>query len=95
MQVADDLSAQQPKIVHVPCESSCGERLDDARCSMKGRKQSHQLFTGRQIFFQSHPGARPTLQIPAIGGNIAGATAARWRGLFWKSSPSPSSAPWN
>ena len=44
-----------------------GERLDEARCSMKGRKKSQQLFAGWEVFFQSHPGARPIIQIAAIG----------------------------
>jgi hypothetical protein len=33
---------------------------------------NHQFFTRRQIFFQSHPRARPVVQIAAVGGSIGG-----------------------
>src|SRR5258705_13349796 len=33
---------------------------------------NHQFFTWRQVFFQSHPRARPVVQIAAVGGSIGG-----------------------
>ncbi len=38
----------------------------------EGSEASHQLFSWRQVFFQLHPGARPDVQIAAIGGCIGG-----------------------
>ena len=33
---------------------------------------SNQFFPWRQVFFQSHPRARPVVQIAAVGGSIGG-----------------------
>ena len=38
----------------------------------EGPEASHQFFTWRQVFFQPHPGARPVVQIAAVGGSIEG-----------------------
>src|SRR3954465_2404681 len=32
----------------------------------EGPEQGDQVFTRRQIFFQTHPGTRPAVQIPAL-----------------------------
>jgi hypothetical protein len=42
----------------------------------EGPEKSHQLFAGREVFLQSHPGARPTVQIAAVARNIGGVTSA-------------------
>jgi Transposase len=44
---------------------------------MKGSEAGHQLFSWRQVFFQPHPGARPGVQIAAIGGCIGGRRRGR------------------
>lgn len=37
------------------------------------RPESEEKFLAReQVFFQTHPGTRPTLQVGAISGNIDG-----------------------
>ena len=33
---------------------------------------SNQFFSWRQVFFQSHPGAWPVVQVAAVGGSIGG-----------------------
>src|SRR5260370_27334662 len=33
---------------------------------------NHQFLTWRQVFFQSHPRARPVVQVAAVGGSIGG-----------------------
>ena len=38
----------------------------------EGAEARHQSFPWRQVFFQSHPGARPVVQITAVGGSIGG-----------------------
>src|SRR5208283_3300364 len=38
---------------------------------------NNQFFPWRQVFFQSHPRARPVVQIAADGGSIAGRRRAR------------------
>ena len=50
----------------------------------KGPQANQQLFTNPQIFFQSHPGARPVVQIAAVDGGIG-----EWRrrgGAFYPGS---------
>jgi hypothetical protein len=71
MQVTDDLSAQEPEIVHVPSDrlwgkARRGQMLDE------WPEVRQQLFAGRKVFFESHPGARPIVQVAAIRGNIGG-----------------------
>src|SRR5664280_2348900 len=51
-----------------------GERLEAARCSMKGRKQTTSASPGGQVFFQPHPGTRPVFQIVAVGGRRCSST---------------------
>ena len=71
-----DLSTQHPKVVHVPTD---GLRRKAGGCQMldEGPETSQQLFTRWQVFFQSHPRARPVVQIAAVGGSIGG---RRWQG---------------
>ena len=71
VEMADDLSAQRPEIVHVPANGLRGK----TRCCQvldEGAETHHQSFTRRKIFFQPHPGARPMAQI------AAGGRSARW-----------------
>src|SRR6516164_4941699 len=49
-----------------------GERLEAARCSMKGRKQTTRASPGGRSFFQPHPGVWPVVQIAAVGGRSGG-----------------------
>ena len=71
VQVADNFSTQYPEIVYVPThglrrKTGCGQMLDE------WPEANNQFFTWRQVFFQSHPRARPVIQIAAVGGSIAG-----------------------
>src|SRR5216684_6734351 len=71
VQVADNFSTQDPKIVYVPAhglrrKTGCGQMLDE------WPEANHQLFTWRQVFFQSHPRARPVVQIAAVDRSIGG-----------------------
>src|ERR1019366_7556118 len=70
-EVADDLSAQRPKVVHVLTD---GLRRKTRGCQMLDEwpEASNQFFSWRQVFFQPHPGARPVVQITAVGGSIGG-----------------------
>ena len=71
VQIPDDLPAQQPKVVHM-LANGLGRKTQ--RCQMLDeRPESEEKFLAReQVFFQTHPGTRPTLQVAAISGNIDG-----------------------
>src|ERR1700722_14659976 len=76
VQVADDFSTQKPEVVHVLAnglwgKTRGGQMLDE------GSEAGHQLFSWRQVFFQPHPGARPAVQIAAVGGCIRGRCRGR------------------
>ena len=71
VQVADDLSAQQPEIIDV---SANGLRGQTRRRQMfeEGPEAGHQCFARRQVFFPSHPRARPFIQVAAVPVKIRG-----------------------
>lgn len=48
----------------------------------KRAEQSRELLARRQIFFQTHPGARPNRSSP--GNSVPGCSVAQWGcGLLW------------
>src|SRR5438552_1095692 len=72
-----------------------GERLDEARCSRNGRKQTSSCSPGGQVFFQP-PSTSAASYSDRGSRRKYRRTAPTWpRGLLWKSSSSTSSAPWN
>ena len=80
-------STQQPEVVHAHWRMVFGERLEEAKQSDEGPEASHELFSWRQVFFQSHPGARPGVQIAAVGGRIGGRRRASKTIYFRSLSP--------
>jgi len=70
----------------------------------EGAEASHQFFPWRQVFFQSHPGARPVVQITAVGGGRRRASSVVYssrlrlenrpcHGIAHDSKPLPSPSP--
>ncbi len=90
VEVSDEFPAEYPHVIDVfpdspRCEGRRGEGFQE------GPEQCDQLFARRQIFFQSHPGAGPAIEIPAVIFKVM-TRRGKQRGLFWKFALSLSSS---
>ena len=69
VQISDDLSAEQPKVVYVLANGLAG-KAGGSQMPDEGPEASHQFLTTRHVYFPPHPGAWPILQILTIRGKV-------------------------
>ena len=58
MQIADQLSTQNPEVVHVFSDGFPGQPNVD-QVFQKGPEIGHHFFSRHQVFGQAHPASRP------------------------------------
>ena len=62
MEIANDLSSENPKIVDVFADGGAGE-LDLDQMTYKRTKTIDELFTGGNVFGEAHPSVGPFMEI--------------------------------